>query len=79
MALLAADLRSRLQEEGFEPEKRPFAVHVTLLRKARDPGELPPLPAVEWPVKEFVLVRSTLSAGGSSYEVLERFALADIP
>jgi 2'-5' RNA ligase len=30
---------------------------------------------VDWPVWEFVLVRSRLSAGGPDYDVLERFAL----
>ena len=55
-------------------EERGYAAHVTLLRKAR-PGALPPVPALEWPVPEFVLVGSTLSAEGPSYEVLGRYAL----
>ena len=56
-------------------ETRAFQAHVTLIRKAREPRELPPLPAIEWPVGEFVLVRSALSREGSSYETIERFAL----
>jgi len=56
-------------------ETRRYAAHVTLLRNAR-PAALPPIPAVEWPVREFVLVSSTLSAEGPSYEVLGRYALA---
>ncbi|MDH4096418.1 MAG: RNA 2',3'-cyclic phosphodiesterase, partial [Betaproteobacteria bacterium] len=55
-------------------EERGFAAHVTLLRKAR-PAALPPVPALEWPVPEFVLVGSRLSAEGPSYEVLGRYAL----
>ena len=55
-------------------ESRRFAAHVTLLRSARL-ATLPPLPALEWPVREFVLVSSTLSAGGPSYETLGRYAL----
>jgi 2'-5' RNA ligase len=47
---------------------------VTLIRKARS-AKLPPLPAVEWPVREFLLVRSALSSKGPTYEPLERFAL----
>jgi len=56
-------------------EARRYAAHVTLLRNAR-PAELPPLPALDWPVREFVLVRSTLSGAGPSYETLARYALA---
>ena len=56
-------------------ETREFAGHVTLLRKAHPPTQLPPLPPLEWPVREFLLVNSTLGPEGPSYEVLERFAL----
>ena len=61
----------------FILERRPFAAHVTLLRTARAPKSLPPLPDIEWPVREFVLARSTVSARGSTYEIAERFALQD--
>jgi 2'-5' RNA ligase len=76
LAALAADLKSLLIEKGFELEQRAFAAHVTLIRKARAPRTLPPLPPLDWPVEEFVLVRSTLSDEGSSYDVLERFPLS---
>jgi len=56
-------------------ETRQFAGHVTLLRKARPPAQLPPLPPLEWPVREFLLVNSELRPEGPAYEVLERFAL----
>ena len=73
---LAAQLRRELQAEGFRLEARPFAAHVTLIRKAREPGALPPLPQITWPVTEFVLVCSTLAREGSRYEVIGRYALA---
>jgi len=76
LAALAAELRSHLMGEGFALEQRAFAAHITLIRKARAPRALPDLPAITWPVEEFALVRSQLSNDGSSYEVLERFALA---
>jgi len=76
LAALAADLKGLLMGKGFEVERRAFEAHVTLIRKARAPRELPPLPELDWPVNEFVLVRSTLSNEGSSYDVLGRFALA---
>jgi len=71
---LFAHLKASLAGEGIALEGRPFAAHVTLMRKAR-PAALPPLPAVDWPVAEFLLMRSSLSSAGPSYEALERFAL----
>ena len=75
LARLARDLAKALRRADFALERRPFAAHVTLLRKARAPRALPALPRVDWPVTEFALVRSMLSNEGSAYEVLERFPL----
>jgi RNA 2',3'-cyclic 3'-phosphodiesterase len=72
---LAADLHRALRAAGFMLEERPFAAHVTLIRKARMPNSIPPLPRVAWPIEEFVLMRSRTSPKGSTYEALERFAL----
>lgn len=72
---LVGQLHSRLREGKFVLEQRPFAAHVTLLRKASAPAVLANLPAVKWPVDEFTLVRSSVSSRGASYEVMERFAL----
>lgn len=68
-------LSIELFREEFILERRPFAAHVTLIRKARAAKSLPPLPALDWPVDEFVLVRSSLSSAGSSYDPLARFTL----
>jgi 2'-5' RNA ligase len=75
LAALAADLRTSLEAGAFVIEERPFAAHVTLVRKARMPKSLPPLPRVEWPVNEILLVRSHTSPKGSTYEPVERFPL----
>jgi 2'-5' RNA ligase len=56
-------------------EVRRYAAHVTLLRDAR-PGELPALPALEWPVRAFALVRSRPTGDGPSYETVARYGLA---
>jgi RNA 2',3'-cyclic 3'-phosphodiesterase len=72
---LADSLSMALGREAFILERRPFAAHVTLIRKARAAKALPALPVVDWPVTQFVLVRSKLSSAGSSYETLERFSL----
>jgi RNA 2',3'-cyclic 3'-phosphodiesterase len=69
------DARTQAIAQPLREEKRPFATHVTLLRKAGK-AALPQLEPIRWPVEEFVLVRSKLSARGSDYEVLERFAAA---
>jgi 2'-5' RNA ligase len=68
-----ADLAALARALG---EKRKFAAHVTLLRKAHAPTALRALPELDWPVREFLLVNSRLGPEGPSYEVLERFALS---
>lgn len=73
---LAADLRQELLRDEFTLEEREFAAHVTLVRKAGAPDSLPPLPRLDWPVQEFVLVRSASSGGASRYETLQRYPLA---
>jgi RNA 2',3'-cyclic 3'-phosphodiesterase len=75
LAALVAELHAALRRAGYTLEERPYAAHVTLLRSAPPPRELPPLPAVEWPVSEFTLVRSVVSKKGSAYEIVERFPL----
>lgn len=74
---LAAALAQGLREVGFHLEKRPFAPHVTLLRKAVGEGTtLPKLPASgSWPVRQFVLARSHLGGAGSRYEIIDRWPL----
>jgi 2'-5' RNA ligase len=74
LAALHSALAIELYREEFILERRPFAAHVTLIRKARA-TVLHALPAIDWPVSEFVLVRSSLSSRGPSYEPLERFPL----
>jgi 2'-5' RNA ligase len=75
LAALVEALHAALRRAGYTLEGRPYAAHVTLLRSAPQPRELPPLPAVEWPVSEFTLVRSIASNKGSAYEIVERFPL----
>ena len=71
LARLAESLQLELYRESFALERRAFAAHVTLLRKAAE-QPLPPLPHVDWPVGEFALVGSANGA----YQTLERFALS---
>ena len=76
LKVLNEKLKAQLEREQFALENRPFAAHVTLIRKARAGDSLPPPPQIDWPVGEFVLVSSSLSAKGAAYEPLERFSLS---
>jgi len=69
---LVERLHFELYRAEFILERRPFAAHVTLLRKAPRPKAIAPLPEVAWPVREFALVNSVNGA----YQDLERFSLA---
>ena len=70
---LVGSLRGALSPTGFRVEQRPYAAHVTVVRKARcRPIDLTLAP-VEWRVNDFVLVRSELNAGGSRYTVIGRW------
>jgi 2'-5' RNA ligase len=70
LGCLAEALQLELYKDNFILERRPFAAHVTLARKAAAQS-LPALPRLEWPVKEFALV----SSADGSYRTLERFPL----
>jgi RNA 2',3'-cyclic 3'-phosphodiesterase len=74
LAALHEKLAIELYREEFILERRPFAAHVTLIRDARR-ATLPPVPEVAWPVDEFLLMRSSVSSRGATYEPLERFTL----
>ena len=75
LADLVGQLHPALSQAGFQLEKRPFAAHVTLVRKAGRLDSIPRLPLVQWPVSEFLLLRSKVSGAGAQYEPLERFSL----
>jgi len=70
---LVAGLEDALAGEGFRFDRRPYAAHITLLRKARCAPMDAGMPAIEWPVHDFVLVRSELANEGSRYTIVERW------
>jgi 2'-5' RNA ligase len=74
---LVKALQLELYRDEFILERRLFAAHVTLLRKASGPRDMPGLPRVDWPVREFVLVRSRMSTRGAAYEPMEHFPLSE--
>ncbi len=74
LAELVDRLERNLRKHRFVFDERPYKPHVTLLRNARwSDAALPPMPAVNWKFREFVLVQSLSDEQGARYEVLERF------
>jgi 2'-5' RNA ligase len=73
---LVAALNVALSPCGYEPERRPYAPHVTLMRKlGRRPRLATPRP-VSWRAREFVLMESIPEPGGVSYRSLEAYPLS---
>jgi 2'-5' RNA ligase len=73
LAALADGLNRELRGAGYRLDEKPFAAHITLLRKANCTGDLPRVEPIRWKVAEFVLVESVLDAGGSIYTPVARF------
>ena len=70
---LALDLHARLQALGvYEPERRKWLSHVTVIRFRRRPRLQPPLPELEpFVPSDAAAYLSHLRPGGAQYEVLE--------
>jgi 2'-5' RNA ligase len=80
LAQLVHDLEQRLERHRFRFDRRDYKPHVTLLRHAKwSDVPLPEMPAVPWPVRDFVLVQSPQQEGESHYRVLARFPLRPGP
>ena len=76
-AALAADLHTRLEALGvYEPERRRWLPHVTVLRFRERPKLKPSPPALEpFVPSDAAAYLSRLRPGGAQYEVLESVAL----
>lgn len=72
---LVERLRAALDGSPFEFDRKPFAAHVTLLRNARCARALQTVAPVDWRVRDFVLLRSTMDAGGAAYEMIGRWPI----
>jgi 2'-5' RNA ligase len=70
---IASDLHGRLQALGvYEPERRRWLPHVTVLRFRTRPRLRPALPALEpFATSDAAAYLSRLRPGGAQYEVLE--------
>jgi 2'-5' RNA ligase len=74
---LARDLHERLRRLGvYEPEKRRWLPHVTVLRFRRPPRLAPPVPELgPFGPSDAALYHSVLRSTGAQYDALETFAL----
>ncbi|BBJ00411.1 RNA 2',3'-cyclic phosphodiesterase [Ferrigenium kumadai] len=80
LAQLVHDLEQHLERHRFRFDRRDYKPHITLLRHAKwSDSPLPEMPAVPWPVHDFVLVQSPQQEGDSHYRVLARFPLTPRP
>ena len=72
---LVASLQSGVRACGFDPDRRPYAVHLTVARSvAHNPGAAGIAP-LYWPVDGFVLVESQTRPEGAQYRPLRAWAL----
>ena len=81
---LVEGLESGLKEAGIAFDRRPYKPHVTLLRNADcrktfgpagPETKNPAFKAINWPARDFVLVKSSLRPDGARYEELGRWSL----
>lgn len=75
LGVLVGQLRDRLAAGEFAFDTKKFVPHVTLLRKANCAEEAFFPLDIQWRAKEFVLVRSAMSAAGAAYETIGRWKL----
>ena len=73
---LYQNLGAALTACDYRMERRPYAPHVTLMRKLNRPGEMILPQPIEWPINEFVMVESKTRAEGVRYEVAERYRIS---
>lgn len=57
------------------PERMKFAPHLTILRDAHKPLPATAIRPIEWPVEEFVLLRSRLDLKPVQYDIIGRWPL----
>jgi len=73
LSQLVSELTQAMGIAGFDAERRPFAPHITVVRKAKCAALDRAVPKLEWRVAEYVLVRSARNMDGSVYSVIGRW------
>jgi len=75
LAALQSGLDAQLRREGFELESRPFAAHVTLVRRITRPIAREAAAPIAWRVRDLALVAS--DTGKGTYEVVKTWGLGE--
>jgi RNA 2',3'-cyclic 3'-phosphodiesterase len=75
LSALARSLSSALVSNGLTADDRPYAPHVTLVRKAQAKPHRVHIAPLMWSVDDFVLVESVSVTGGARYDVIGRWPL----
>lgn len=73
---LVQALNAGLAGCGYEAERRPYAAHLTLARKARLHHTVPSMEPRAWEINRFHLVQSHTHADGAHYEILRSWPLS---
>lgn len=73
LAAMVEDLRAALTAAAVHFDPKPFVPHITLVRNARPPRELPQFDPVRWKVERFVLLASERDDKGPIYRVVAGF------
>lgn len=70
---LHQQLGESLSDCDYQIEKRPYAPHVSMMRKLTKPGELTNFTSIDWQVNDFVLVESITRSEGVEYKVIRKY------
>lgn len=70
---LVFDLQQNLIDCGYEPDKRDYKPHLTLVKKAKQPPVTHEIEPILWQVDTFCLVESKTYATGAEYRVIKRW------
>ena len=73
---LYRDLGEALSACDYQLEHRPYAPHITLMRKLLKPGGMMAPQPITWSVEEFVLVESVPVPQGVEYRVIQHYPLS---
>ena len=75
---LARELAVAMERCGLQPERRPFAAHLTVMRKALHGPADREIPPLDWPVSSFALVESLTLPAGAQYRVIRCWSLSPV-
>lgn len=75
---LKAELDRELLRYGLPVLPGKFTPHITCMRGVPEAPDVA-APRIEWPVSEFVLVKSVLKPGASKYKIVRRWPLGMAP